>query len=537
MKATLLLISLLFNVAFSYAQISKSDILVQTIEKKIELNLWDDVLLLATDLITEDYSTGYGYYYSAVAFHKLGNPDNGKKYIEKAKSLANANLLQRIEQFEKNTTLQNELQTILIKAKEHDLSGNHNLAAEAWLKAWQLDKQSFEFALNSAANYIKLKEYEKALELLNQPVVIQFQPAKDLVGRINNTPEMTALNGYRNAIADGDKMLNEKSFEQARKAYMLALKHKHTDAYASLKKKEAEEELMYENAFKEKNPSKMEQFIGIYPDSKKMNLAMDFVLTNYLSVAKSSIIQKNHDEANQYLTKIGGYTSYDLWSNYSNEYYELIELEAKSLTTGTKSQRKKYIDDAIDYYKELNLATGKNYKSKISQLQWLEKEWNRDTYGYVIFKTGEELNDIGIEFGNIPNEGVGFSFTYVGAKQLFWDATEEKRFTTNLTYTRSYINFNLTRKIIYPLSAYAGAGYSYFTPVWHDYSTTDMGFIPSGIDPVHTASLEVGFLLRLKPFIASIGASFPFLNDEQKTVLGIDSDSKMDINFGLGFSF
>ncbi|MER3328683.1 MAG: hypothetical protein RIF34_03820, partial [Candidatus Kapaibacterium sp.] len=66
--------------SFCFSQSGKFNEIKQTIEQKININLWDEVLILAPDLIIEEPTKGDGYYYTALAFQRLGNEDKAKKY-------------------------------------------------------------------------------------------------------------------------------------------------------------------------------------------------------------------------------------------------------------------------------------------------------------------------------------------------------------------------------------------------------------------------------------------------------------------------
>lgn len=298
----------------------------------------------------------------------------------------------------------------------------------------------------------------------------------------------------------------------------------------------ANEELFFEKALKENNVTKIEQFIADYPTARKRNQAIDYLFNYYLMMAQESRNIGDHYKTRDILKKFNSYSGLEFWGVYADDYYNLLKLEAKRLTEGSRSKRKQYINIAINYYEELQSSTEKSYKSKIRYLTWLDKEWSREDISYLLFKTGKEFNDIGFEFGSIKNEGIGFATTFVAAKQLYSEPSDEERFETNLTYTRSYLNLNLTKKIVYPFSVYLGLGYSFYHPIWRDVDNPGLGYIPYDIDPIQAFSVESGFTFSLRPIVLTIGASFPFLNDEQKLVLGIKRNSKLDINFGIGIT-
>ena len=248
MNKILLSIVIILQLSVANAQTTNFELLKKDIEKKIELNLWDDVLLLATDLIIEDYSKGDGFYFSALAFHKLGDGDNTIRYLEKARSISDDFLLVKIKLLEQTINSEQEVKKLVINARNLELKNNQKESAKAWYQAWQFDKYKIEYALNAVLHYIDLKDYEKALEILNQPEVYQDEMAKEIVRKLNKTPEIVSLNGYKNAITDGDKNLLAKKFDNAKTAYEEALKFMPFDEYATTKRKEVIEEIAYEKA-------------------------------------------------------------------------------------------------------------------------------------------------------------------------------------------------------------------------------------------------------------------------------------------------
>ena len=124
MRKILLSIVLLFSLSTCFSQTGGFDEIKNTIEQKVKLNLWDEVLIIAPDLITEDFSKGDGYYYTALAFQRLGDSENAKKYVQKAKPLANYDLSQKINQLELDMSSQIKIQDAVKNANDFELNGN-----------------------------------------------------------------------------------------------------------------------------------------------------------------------------------------------------------------------------------------------------------------------------------------------------------------------------------------------------------------------------------------------------------------------------
>jgi len=452
-----------------------------------------------------------------------------------------------------NKQLQSELQAIDRKAKKDAELYLFSVAKEAstfeaytlFLKNCTNDSLrnlTLEFLENEKRNEEYNKLVQDGLDFMEDQspelALASFNTAQKIKSSTWLTEQIKFSKDYNGLLTliKGDEDFLNQNWQSAIMNYNKSLSITNS-VETKVKLAKANEELIFEEALKENNVAKIEKFIADYPTARKRNQAIDFLMNNYLSHAEESIKSGDHFETKQIFNKISGFSTIKFWNVYSDNYYALVEKEAKNLTKGLKSEQKLNINNAISYYEELSLSKGKNYRSKIRLLKWQDKEWNREADSYFIYKTGIEFNDIGFEFGYIPNEGVGISITVVGSKQLFLEPSEEERFETSLTYSRSYINFNLTKKIIYPLSVYLGVGYSYYNPIWQDYENNNLGYIPYSIDPIETITLESGFTFRLRPFIISLGASLPYLKDDQKIILGINNSTKMDINFGIGIIF
>src|SRR5215203_1347903 len=87
MRTILSLAALLFcSVAF--AQSSEFTSIENKIKDYISKGQWDEVILLAPDLMIEEPTRGEGYYYTAVGFYRLGQFDKANEYMGKAEGLA-----------------------------------------------------------------------------------------------------------------------------------------------------------------------------------------------------------------------------------------------------------------------------------------------------------------------------------------------------------------------------------------------------------------------------------------------------------------
>jgi hypothetical protein len=67
------------------------------IEKQIEKEQWDNIILLASDLLIEEPNKGDGYYYISLAFFNMGQVDKASSYLQQAEALKDSSIQSKIE--------------------------------------------------------------------------------------------------------------------------------------------------------------------------------------------------------------------------------------------------------------------------------------------------------------------------------------------------------------------------------------------------------------------------------------------------------
>lgn len=539
MKKFLLNIILLFLFSTCFAQTSKFDEIKQTIEQKIKLNLWYEVLLLAPDLIIEDFTKGDGYYYTALAFQRLGDEDNTKKYIQKAKSIADEELIQRINQLEQDMESQTELQNAVKNAIDFELFKNISAAASSWYQAWQLDKYKIEYALNAVSHYIDLKDYEKALEVLNQPQVYQDQLAKDLIKKINNTPAMVSLNGYKSAIADGDKYFKQEMYEQAKSSYEKALKFKSNDTYASTKIREMIEEIAWEKAKNAKYIEDVEAYANSYPYGKYIDEANDIIKRSYISISKKAYQESNETQL------------VDFYNKYQKRFPRDTDIEKiKTLlldfyfNSAESSYKLKYWSKAKDFYnKHLKLSpnsTEATYCQK--QINKCTRKSNQSSADFWMY-TYDTKSPLGISVGSMNKNGLGGYATLKMNGKIFtgfdvlWtiddngisDSPRDIVPTGEKQDANISLSGGLTFKLVYPLWGYLGVGIGYY-PRYEEVDEYDSsGNLYETVWMRNTDKTKWGLFpeggLRLK------------LGDAVVLKYGVTYYNGLTHQFGLGFQF
>jgi hypothetical protein len=485
---------MLILVSIGFAQTNRFEDLKQNIETKIKSNLWDDVLLTASDLIIEDFTKGDGYYYSALAFYKIGDVDNTNKYITKAKNIADASLLVKIKVLEQTISSAAEAQLMVKSAIDFELSTKKNASANAWYRAWQYDKYRIEYALNAVSHYLDLKEYKYALEVLNQPEVYQDKMAKELISKINNTPEMISLNGYNNSIASGDNNLRAKKFAQAKSSYEDALKFKPNDQYAISKITEVIEEIEWEEAINSKFVVDTEKYADNYPGGKYIDKANDIIKISYFSIAEKAFKEKNESKMvefhNKYLQRFpnesGLYKIRDLLLEY---YY------TEGLNRYTNKEWSYAKSNFQSYLRIKNTGEqAEKCKQLIKRCEWKLKQ---QSTGFIAYSY-DSISPIGISFGRLNKNGIGLYSTLKLNNHFFTslngtidDAgnTELESYNEAKTHTRlneiqnanASISLGLTIKVVYPLYMYIGAG-GVYTSVYDRWEATDPDYVLQNVD-------------------------------------------------------
>jgi tetratricopeptide (TPR) repeat protein len=471
---------LLFLCSIGFAQTNRFEDLKQNIEKKIKSNLWDDVLLISTDLIIEDFTKGDGYYFTGLAFYKMGDIDNFNKYIAKAKSRADESLLEKIKVLEQTISSVAEAQLMVKSAIDFELSNNKKACANAWYQTWQYDKYRIEYALNAVSNYIDLKEYEKALQVLNQPEVYQDKMAKELIEKINKTPEMESLNGYNNSIKLGDNNLKAKSFGQAKSSYEEALKYKPNDQYAKSKITEVIEEIDWEKAINSMYVEDTEKYADKYPKGKYIDRANDLIKSSYISIAEKAFKDKNESKIvefhNKYLERFPGDNDLNKIRDLLLNYYYTMGLNRYS--------NKEWSNAKSNFQAFLNFKNTGEQADKCRQLiKRCEWKINQKSSSFLVY-TYDYQSPIGISIGNINKNSAGYYlnlkmnlgiFTGLDVLYKIDDAGNHDRpgsvvRTGEIEYANISLSGGVTFKIAYPLWGYIGGGLGYL-PVYEKANT------------------------------------------------------------------
>jgi hypothetical protein len=297
------------------------------------------------------------------------------------------------------------------------------------------------------------------------------------------------------------------------------------------KLRQAQDEAAYASAVQASKPESFRSYLQTYPQGLWKKAAEKFLLIHYMEAAGRSLDAHHSGEVKAYLQELRGFQSSEYWKHFKDDYYKLVLREAQFLSSGSKKQRMANIGPAISYYEELNEGSGSSYAGKLRTLKWKNKEWNRPGMGYFGFHSDATFDEVGVVFGVDKNRGIGLNVSLRAGLPAFSAGDFAHK---GKDHVKGILNMNFTKKVIYPLWIYAGAGYANFQNIQHSASDPSRGSL--GDESIDTFNIETGVSVHLRPVYLSLGSSFPYLNAEQNAQLGFTkSPSYMNVTIGFGW--
>lgn len=452
-----------------FGQSSNYDSLEIKIKELISKSQWDELLVTAPELITEDPTRGDGYYYTALAFSRLSEMDKANEYLDMAQKLADGALKKKIQDLKvdmANASKANQLAETL-----NTNQGNKN-AADDFRKLWEMNKTKVENAISAVELYVEKEDYPAALAILNDPIIIKDPEANKLIEKLNKTPKMIALNGYNTAMKEGEAKYKQESFQESIIKFEEALKFFPNDAKAGSYKRKAQEELVWQIARKTHTIESYKSYLSKYPLGTHKNEAEDILQRSYLNIARDRVKANDFEGAVSYY-KIyqNTYPSGPQIAIVNSELCELYFSEAQKVEKIKESYNMKR---ALELY-ALAQQCIKNRVSNahLKSLKRKEVEWAREDMPFLGWHA-DEKNLIGFMSGSLKNRRVGMYMAVRAGKDFFetvtanWETNNSNSLAEssdkNKTYTEKNLNrvlygtIGVTKKIIYPLWIYGGIG-------------------------------------------------------------------------------
>lgn len=469
MKRILLIILLCSN-HLLFAQSSDFKKIEQNINQQISQGQWDQVLMLATDLLVEEPGRGEGYYYTAMAFYKQESFDKAKEYLQQSSVLADAALNQKIAALGQEIENASKQKQLLDTADAQIQSGNSIAAAQAYKNVWQSDKTNLNAALDAVEIYLEKEEYEEALSILNDPSLSKDAGAQALIMKIRDTPQMMQINGYNAALDEARGLIQNEKYASAILLYDKAMVFKPNDPAAIQLRKIAEDELAWKNARTKHDIPGYEAYIA-GPTLKKheqeaKNLIRQGLLYHGEQAAKSNDVATMEYYLLQHLNSYGGTSQDDKVKSILCDTYRSNATKLEVEKSAYSQQR------AIEFYNSIQkYCPSEDLKTKIQIAEKKRVKYGRPDRGFLSY-VYDSIAPIGLSIGSINNQSIGMYLAGSANEEIF---TEEALFTVDnqgnfdgspgsmvstgeikTGYADAILG--LTKKIAYPLWIYAGAG-------------------------------------------------------------------------------
>ncbi|RPE09160.1 hypothetical protein EGT74_19310 [Chitinophaga lutea] len=462
---------LLLSCSFAYGQSKTFLQLEKKIKEHIAGGQWDEVLVAAPDLLIEDPAKGDGYYYTALAFLKLNQPEKATEYLAKAESLADDRLKKETAALRTEIDRHKQAHAVMENAQKEEQSGSKK-AADEWQKLWEIDKTQTAYALNAVELYVEQKNYPQALEILNDPALANDEGAKTLRSRINQTPEMYKINGYNDAMALGKNNISKGNYKTAITNFDAALKFSAGDADAIQQKKTAQDELAWQAARNENTIESIEAYIkgntiGRHKEQGKKIVKDALIRFGQQYADKNDIPQMEYFLFKYLKDYPGDADAPTVKAALCAAYLKAADIEKQKKYASSQEQ-------ALTYYNNINQYCPGTYSlnDAIRTAKRKKLRYGRPDRFFLSY-VYDSLAPIGLSLGTLNNRAVGMYLTFRMSESFL---TKSAYFTVNnqgelegnvykdIRPTGETLKGNadlmlgLTKKLTYPLWVYGGGG-------------------------------------------------------------------------------
>lgn len=480
---SLLTCLMLLCCGFAYGQSNTFTDIEKKIKEHITAGQWDEILILAPDLLIEEPTKGEGYYYTAMAFLKLNQPDKADEYTAQAEALADDKLKTAISALKEDISHYRTAHSVLENAQKEEQSGGKK-AADEWHRLWEMDKSKITYALNAVELYVEQKNYPQALEILNDPALAKDQGARALYSKINQTPEMHKINGYNDALQKGKNNILKENFKTAISNFDEALRFRPNDAEALQQRKIALDELAWYNARDKNTIESFDAYIAGNTLRKHRARAEDIVKRALIRFGGQYADKNDIPQMEFYLNKY--LREYPNGSDAAKAKEIMCAAYLRSADISKKQKSAWSQEQAINYYNKINKFCPNAYSLK-DELRIAQRKKTR--YGrpdrFFLSYVYDSITPIGLSIGTVNNQSVGMYLTFrmneefltssayftVNNKgELDGNVYDDIRPTNESRDGNADIMLGLTKKITYPLWIYAGGGVTIHNH-WEEMST------------------------------------------------------------------
>lgn len=473
---------------------------------------------------------------------KMKAYEKASSWLSKAKGMADEQLGSKIQELERQIESGQKA-----KALESG-DGMSRESADRWKALWELDKSNSGYAFSALEGYISHKEYESALQLLDDPAFRQDQESAQLREALSQTPEMQQVRQYNDYVAQGDKLYGQKRFSGAIAEYKKALELHPEDPGLTAKIEDAEDEEAWSNALEENTLASIESYLHGNTLKNNREEARQIMRNSLLKFGEEYAIAGEVDKMELYLGKLKkSYASGAADLAYADDV--MVRTYERMADGYSRSKSYSKLSDAADYYeKAAGLNPENSYQASIRATERRIKRYYRADFTYLAI-VYDSITNVGISFGDFKNRKLGLYLTYrldpdVFVSSASYNKKEDGTFAGPMDYTdiRSEGKLRtasmdailgLTKKITYPLWIYFGGGVSY-QQEWEElsmYSTSGELHQTDWVKLSDRESLapmaEIGLALNLDKLHLRAGVK---TSDFEKF-------ENIPLSFGLGYNF
>lgn len=540
------LICLLFGsfTTSAHAQSAEFLKLESTIEGEIKKNHWDEIILLAPDLLLEEPDRGEGYYYLAFAFRELNQAAMSEEYLQKAESMADAVLKQKIENFKKARNSADKQSEAIVRARQFENEKKYADAAAAWKLIWEKEPDNLEFALNAVEFYLQLKLFPEALIVLNAPEISKDPEAKKLIQRLNQTKQMKALNGYNESMRLGVLLMEKRSYTEAIKQFDEALQFQENDQKAQELKSIALDEIAWDRAFEIFTIESFEAYIHgntirVHQEEAHRNVIRKLKFFGEKYAAENDLVNMEL-YCNKYFKNYPNDADVTRIKQVMCNRYQ-VNGDRDALQKNLYAQQQAL----ISYKKAMGIC--KNEGQLAEQIHRTERliiRYSRPDRMYYAY-TYDRIDKIGLSLGTINNQLIGVYGTVRSNSEFFslsspngtvdnsgevtggqfasWGNNWE--FKNEVSNANCEFLMGITKKLSFPIWAYAGLGISYNSLYWRMAIYDNLGdyydtfWVKNSDETFVKPVFESGLILDLNGF--NLRGGFKFVHGKSHLSLGI----------------
>jgi hypothetical protein len=327
---------------------------------------------------------------------------------------------------------------------------------------------------------------------------------------------------FKKYVADGDLDMNAMRWTAAVENYTRALEIK-SDAAVRVKLTRSRDEQAYEHTVQKNTIEGYESYLSGFPSGVHKEEADKVLQKSYLKLAREYVSAGNFSQAVYY------------YKAYQNRYPQGPEIQTVNaelcnyyVSEAKKEEKTKSIGSmqrAIELYTTAQQCGNVVSKSHLNSLNRKVKRWSRPDESFIGWY-GDKTNLIGFMVGGLKSRKLDWYFSGRTGSGFFKDkaswktnsknsleesVNKDKKFTGTIIPSEIYANIGLTRRVMYPLWIYAGAGVAANTELRQFKSTTgsDEELVENKDAKFTAPDVEGGIYLLLGPFVFRYGVNKP----------------------------